>query len=65
MPFWVAAILFCLSIAGIVCAALLLKARKRTRGIVIAVCAVCAVCAVLFAAYMGLTYLLVDAASRR
>ena len=59
MPFWVAAILFCLSIAGIVCAALLLKARKRTRGIVIAVCAV------LFAAYMGLTYLLVDAASRR
>ena len=62
MPFWVAAILFCLSIAGIVCAALLLKARKRARGIIIAVCAVFAV---LFAAYMGLTYLLVDAASRR
>lgn len=62
MPFWVAAILFCLFIAGIVCSALLLKARKRARGIVIAVCAVCAV---LFAAYMGLTYLLVDAASRR
>ena len=52
MPFWVAAI---------VCAALFLKAKKRTRGIVIAVCAVFAV---LFAAYMGLTYLLVDAASR-
>ena len=61
MPFWVAAILFCLSVAGIVCATLFLKTKKRIRGIAITVCAVFAV---LFAVYIGLTYLLVDAASR-
>lgn len=48
MPFWVAAILFCLSVAGIVCAALFLKAKKthprdrdrRMRRICRAVCRV-------------------------
>lgn len=58
MPFWLAAVLLVLAVAGIVISCIFLKGSKPLRILCIVICALLALAC---AGYMGLTILFVDA----